>query len=1287
MFLNIQIQPQFSDEVKEAISLTGLMAGPSEDTPPSKRKEDIIISQRAFEMGEGVDISSFMRGGVDDSDESANETIEEPEEPVDEALGNLPELFTTEGNVKDSDDAVDPRRSEAVEAEQKIHWTMMVLMVVLWSIIGTYVGLTFSATIAGPALLLMALFSFWLAHLWIRDPNMRILGTTWAIIGMKLLYGLAIDLHHWELLDGTGFSEDTMLGVLLLAMVALNIFLAHYFDEDAIAAQATLVLLAVGSAAGALYGELGVALMIGMATIILHSLAMLRNSGNLTSLGVAASNLWIGLHALSSDWSILGLEILPFKDPLVLLLLTLFVNAANAAMAAHFANRTNWFSQGASALGLGTPGLWGVSVGLGMFGALLAIFAHRDETGFALALITILMVAFGASYLVVRGVDASRVLPTVLLPTPLLVGALVLFDTGVLEYSLLSGHALFASGMGLVAATTLLRNQNAVSDHVLWLGTLAGALLVTILIPSDEGEYGDVLLIGLTMMFAALGAFAVKRSSPSIAGVAVLAPWLWILVFATDIENRFVSADVLPIVLDPEMLTVFMFAMGLLQVGVNLTMGETGVDLGKAFGSGTEAMARIRDSGVLRLWPMGWLFALLGWLAVARPDGLPAMGLVFGVVSLGAMHISVQAAGRHVDQRRFLFITLAVATIWAHWRFGLTLAWIPTIVVAGVALAWDASRKEPEGALDIENRPESLLTLMFSFLAVHLVLASLGLDTIDLLADADWPDSTFTLWAVVVSAALALAVFLPRASGFERPLGPSLSCVAMLLSLMVWTNPLDGSAFLLAGAMFAGSGLWLISQGEIRLGLASIAKVKEKSQVAEERRQAIDTGIDGGKASVMSEIQTEVGLIDAEMVHQAAKQAKRRKRSGSIGEMDLVAGDVHYSPTIVLVFVAIIALSASWSAYFNGNGEAMLLLTSLLVVASVLLAQHRAKDLEMRMPDVMGIELPVAVSIASLVLVHLAGRVSQRHVDPDEQLGILILTLALCALAWISLQGRKDLALRLPSALEWILYGLVVDRLATMFFSGGVPPPLQVDPFNGSLKEWVTPWVILELVLLITLLLFDMVERKRLERGLQDHRGADGRSLWIVMVMLVSWGPATLLAAGLAILRARSWNQPGLAVSAIVLIPIAFAQSDTWLPTIEHFIGFSTLFSGIICFGLLAVSINIGQPRWSTAWLWDIHLLIPVGALLISGGVDAIGVVSVLAISGAAWVTGVLEERRSWRVIGFLDLLAAWVIAALALSIGTITAALLLPMLIASVILLGIVTWLGQSRSDRLVID
>lgn len=1258
----------------------------SKDGPNSSAKiEDEVISQRAFEVGEGLDLNRFM---VTESEleESAEEAEEIEEKLIDEAIGELPQLFTTSDNTDDSD-VMDPLRSEAVEAEQRVHWSMMVTMIVLWSIIGTYVGLTFSASIAGPALFAMALFSLWLANKWIPDPNMRILGTTWAIISMKLFYGLAIDLHHWGLLEGIIFSEDILLGILLLGMVVLNIVLAYHFDEDAIAAQATLVLLAIGSAAGALYGELGVALMIGLATLVLHSLALMRNSGNLTSLGVAASNLWIGLHALSSGWSIFGLSILAFDDSLILLLLILFVNAANATMAAHFAKYDNWFSQGFAALGLGRPGLWGVSVGLGMFGALLAIFANREDTGFALAQISILLTAFGASYLVVRGVSHSRVIPIVMPPIPFLVAALVLFDTGVFSPPIISAHGIFAIGMCIVAAISILRNQDAVSDHVLWSGTLIISLLATILIPSDQGEYGDLLLVTILLIFAASGGFAVKRSSPSIAGTAVIAPWIWILLFATDVENRFVSVDILPIVLNPESLTFFMFGMGLLQVGINLTMGETGVDLGKAFGNGTEALARIKDSGVLKLWPLGWIFALLGWLAVARPDGLPALGLVFGLVTLAAMHISVQSIGRHVNQRRFMMITLAVATLWVHWRFGLTLAWVPLVAVAGVSLTIDASRKISEDPLDIENKPESLYTLMFSFIAIHLLLASLGLETQDLLQGAYWPSQSTTIWVVIATTILTLTYLFPNVANLERPLGPSLACVVMLLALIIWSNSVDSMAFLISWILFAASGLWLVSRAEVRLGLASIAKAEEKIQSAVKRQDDVRIGIVGAQAPENSENETGVGLIDAELVHQAAKQAKRRKRSGSIGESDLVAGDVFYSPTIALVFVSLVCIFASWWSYFNGNGEAMLLFAALLSLSAVMLAQQRSRNLEMRMPDILGIETPVALTVGGLVLVHLAGRISQRYVDPDAQLGLLLLALSLCVLAWSSLIGRSDLALRLPSALEWILYGLVADRMATMFLSGGTPPPMQVDPFTGTFLEWQMPWITLEIILISALFLFDMVERKRLERDLQDHRGADGRTVWILMVMIVSWGPATLLAAILALMRARSWNQPGLAVTAIILLPISITQSNVWLDLSPNLPGIATSATGTICLGLLAYTVFAGQARWSTTWLWDIHILLPIGALLISGGADALGVVSVLAVSAAAWITGVLEERRSWRVVGFLDLLAAWVLAGLAISVGELTASLLLPMLLASVALLGVVTWLGQSHKDRLAID
>ena len=77
------------------------------------------------------------------------------------------------------------------------------------------------------------------------NPNMRILGVTWVIISMKLIYGLVLDLWHWGWLDDFSFAdENDLLGALLLLGVVLNIVIGST-DEDAIAAQATLILLVV----------------------------------------------------------------------------------------------------------------------------------------------------------------------------------------------------------------------------------------------------------------------------------------------------------------------------------------------------------------------------------------------------------------------------------------------------------------------------------------------------------------------------------------------------------------------------------------------------------------------------------------------------------------------------------------------------------------------------------------------------------------------------------------------------------------------------------------------------------------------------------------------------------------------------------------------------------------------------------------------------------------------------------------------------------------------------------
>ena len=376
-----------------------------------KEAEDEILSKRNFEKDSGVNLDSFIIESAFEKEPSGNtEEVEESE--VDIAVGELAEIFShgdlpsrinRDGTVKDAPEK-DSVTEYAMEGEKRLHYGLMISMIVVWSAIGTIVGTSpiLSHTISAAGLLFMAGFGMWLGEIWIPRKSMHLLGVTWVIISMKILYGLAISMYTWD------WISSTQLGASLLGLVALNIAIAQHHDEDAIATQATLVLLAIGSAAGGPYGEEGIAVMIGAGTLLFHALAYLRNSGNLASLGIAVSYLWIGLHAISNDWVIFGIEVKPFDDELLLFLLMFGVTGINAVTATRFAKAENWFSSAFKAMGLGKPGLWSVSVGLGMIGALLAIASNRLETGYALAQLILLLSAFTPSYLVVRGESWQR---------------------------------------------------------------------------------------------------------------------------------------------------------------------------------------------------------------------------------------------------------------------------------------------------------------------------------------------------------------------------------------------------------------------------------------------------------------------------------------------------------------------------------------------------------------------------------------------------------------------------------------------------------------------------------------------------------------------------------------------------------------------------------------------------------------------------------------------------------------------------------------------------------------
>jgi len=317
-----------------------------------------------------------------------------------------------------------------------------------------------------------------------------------------------------------------------------------------------------------------------------------------------------------------------------------------------------------------------------------------------------------------------------------------------------------------------------------------------------------------------------------------------------------------------------------------------------------------------------------------------------------------------------------------------------------------------------------------------------------------------------------------------------------------------------------------------------------------------------------------------------------------------------------------------------------------------------------------------------LSFVYLLGRLHAPLVE--EQLSLLVLTVFLLIFSFFALVGRDDLALRIPSALEWLLYGLVSTRLVAFFLSGAVGTPFDVDPFSYNFMDWTLPWVVFEVVLCGAAIAWDWIEHVRINRNLSDHRGVMGRSIWIVMIAIVSWGPAAIIAIVMSIIRARQWQQPGVVCISLPILMIAISSTSSWIPLIDETYGWIVLLTGIISLIGLAISVSKKQIPWSSCWIWDSHLLIIPGCIIISGTINSWLVISILALSLSVWVTGVLQNRRSLRVWGALDLVAAWLVSIFVL-INTLLQPLMgLTMLISTGIVLGIVTWLGQKYESVL---
>ncbi len=1235
---------------------------------------DKVIREREFRLPSGIDIGNLdVSENVDDSKKAQKQ---------DDAIGDLFDPFAepdedSPGRVSRDGSVSSPPERDIVsqlstEGEQRVNWILMVSMIVIYSAISIQIGRVFEAQIGTIILLFLAFFGFGLGELWVPKKRLSLLGITWVIISMKVLYGLAIELRNWGVIE-----DDLLLGIVLLLLVVVNILVAYRHDHDAIAAQSTLVLLAIGSTAGTEFGELGVAVMILIATIILHGIAINRGSGNLASLGIASSNLWIGMHAITPQFSAGPLQVMPIEKPLLLFLLLMVVTSMNAYMATVFSKNENWFSKGFETLGLGKPGLWGVSISLGMVGAVLAVASNREDLGYALGMVTFLGGAFGGSYLVVRGVQSRRVSKPLLITATFL--TLVLLNDEYVDASLgVSSYHFFTAIGAIVTVSIILRDQSSVSDRVLWVGSVAVLAILVLLVPTDSKSNGDggfALLGILSLLHIGTAVLAVRRNSSSLTGVTVILPWSWIVtekIIEETVRTIMIANDLNEyngmVHLEPLPLAIYLSLSSVLLFLVNSKMGDSGVNLASGFMGITEISASIRDSGLLNLWSIGLWLPMLTIVILAQFDGINTFSLVSLLALISALHILSFALGLRNSSEEVIIWIVAITYLTIQWRHGLDESILVLMCLSISSILYFGK--------------DTVYGLGIGMVAVPMLVfwtgrnPSRGLYAPKWISDLDSGVFSGTLFdtefLAVACTIVILSVYLPRAEHMENMLRPACSALILVVISSILSLESDNALLQVSSVMiFVFTSFWLISRGEIRSELKTIAKRETVISMVSE------SGLSPGLGSLSS--------YSPKVAEMEQLRRSRREFSDTEDMSELLSSEITHTPVVGMVILMIVLLSGILSSAVLGMGPLILVSTGVFCCATVFLIKKRTKGLELDLPHILGMEMPIALSVTGVCLIILSAHVFPPGSSPSLLLDMAVACSLILVLLMVSLLEHKNLIDRISIAIDWFVIPLLLTRLIGGALVGALPLPFTVDPFVGDTLEWTMPWVLLESILVLCVILGFWMEGKRSN---VSGRGADGfgsgaRSLAIVMM---SFGPAGILAASSSAVQSVRSSRPselGIALPSGILAIFALSR---WNESLLDWFGEIMLISGIVVMIGCALTVVLDLPKWTFTLAANGHIFVISGAIAV-GMVGDFGLpILMIVMSTEIWIIGILQLRKGFRIWGLADLVAA-IVCFLVFASGDIGQSEILLGMIVLAAELGIVAWLGLANQDELLKD
>jgi hypothetical protein len=683
----------------------------------------------------------------------------------------------------------------------------------------------------------------------------------------------------------------------------------------------------------------------------------------------------------------------------------------------------------------------------------------------------------------------------------------------------------------------------------------------------------------------------------------------------------------------------------ILSVFVCSRFGDSSLNISSGIIGTSEISASIKQSGTLDLWNLAL------WIPVSSTALLLLSGhltdleapLILMVISIGHAWFSLIGIRRDSSMSIPIFIGLGgVLLQWIGADASMLILVIAVGVLVPLALSSWESGKDWIG-LCVQSGPVLLL----------MPGASMG----SYETSVEWIPDPIICALVVGMATTSVGMFR---TGVQKSILPVATVVmlhsSMLCVLTVLNGRVEGIA--VAIVVFGVSSIWFVTRGEI---------LRELKAVAERDRR---------REEILS-----IGSSTSEQdVHRPIVEA--HKNAGASGQS--YVDEVRHFPMIAIGVIGIVCVSLVLASFILGPRPIFVLSAGSFLVIIVALEGARMRHVGVGMANTLGSDATHAVAVIGIGCAIVFGHINpSSSVNDLTDLGVAIPVILLLGIATFA-NGRKGLLER-RSMIDWIVYPLTAIRVAGFIIIGSLPAPLSVDPLEGGFLEWIYPFMLLEFVLILAIILDVLIDVQSKKRGSDiSVRSGFGEVIFAFSVILLSWGPAGILAVMRGLYSSVKDRRTKEAGAIALLLPVSVVSLEPSLSFISSVVDSLIIGELLVFMLILFAGIFVDIERWVTPSVQNAHILLLIVSLTILR--LEFGVILLILVSLVVWSYGILRLRRGLRVLGLVDLAIAS-FGGVMLWLSDMSAAWLLILTTSVSIELAIILWLSQRDMEVLEID